>query len=72
MNNQSTTPQRLEQFTLISTGGCIRFGRVEVTETELTKTEEVQLELDLVMTDSEILSTDVTRGQLTSSFQKSD
>jgi len=47
----------LPKFTLITDNGCIRFGRVEVTETELTKTEEVQLELDLVMTGSEILST---------------
>ena len=47
MNNQSTTPQRLEQFTLITTGGSIRFGRVEQIPASPPITDSIQLELDL-------------------------
>jgi hypothetical protein len=45
MNNQSTTPQRLEQFTLVTTGGCIRFGRKKVIELDTPTSEPMQLEL---------------------------
>jgi len=51
MNNQATT--LLPKFTLITDNGSIRFGRIEVTPTEPTTTELVQLELDLSMTGSE-------------------
>jgi len=50
MNNQATT--LLPKFTLITDNGSIRFSRIEVTPTEPSTTELVQLELDLAMTGS--------------------
>ena len=49
MKKQSQTSKTLEQFTLVTTDGCIRFGRVEIIPIEPITTEPSQLELDLNM-----------------------
>ena len=45
MNNQSHTSQN--RYTLIASGGCIRFGRVEAQPVSSDPTEPIQLELDI-------------------------
>ena len=45
MNNQSNTSKN--HYRLITSGGCIRFGRVEAQPVSADLTEPIQLELDI-------------------------